>query len=77
MLFQACQVHYPKIDMGDGNGRFFLITMYYIYLSIYLSISEHRQNAHNDGNRAQPLKGLLQTLFLAIRKCTGFTTNVI
>ena len=41
MLFQACQVHYPKIDMGDGNGRFFLITMY-LYLSIYLSISLYR-----------------------------------
>ena len=40
-------------------------------------ISEHKQNAHNDGNRAQPLKRLFETLFLAIKKCTGFTTDVI
>ena len=39
-------------------------------------ISEHKQNAHNDGNRAQPLKRLFETLFLAIKKCTGFTTDV-
>ena len=37
-------------------------------ISIYLSIqrdkdyiSEHKQNAHNDGNIAQPLKRLLET----------------
>ena len=40
-------------------------------------ISEHKQNAHNDRNRAQPLKRLLKTLFLAIKECTGFTTDVI
>ena len=40
-------------------------------------MSEHKQNAHNDGNRAQPLKQLFETLFLAIKKCTGFTTDVI
>ena len=34
--------------------------------------AEHKQNAHNDGNRAQPRKLLLETLFLAIKKCIGF-----
>ena len=51
----------------------------YIYIYIYICtyISEHTQNAHNDGNRVQPLKRLLETLFLAIKKCTGFNTDVI
>ena len=40
-------------------------------------ISKHKQNAHNYQNRAQPLKRLLKTLFLAIKKCTGFITDVI
>ena len=40
-------------------------------------ISEHKQNAHNDRNRVQPLKRVLETLFLAINKCTGSTTDVI
>ena len=44
---------------------------------MYIYILEHRQNAHNDGNRAQPLKQLFETLFLVIKKCTGFTTDVI
>ena len=48
-----------------------------IYIYIYIYISEHKQNAHNDGNRAQPLKWLFETLFLAIKKCTGFTTDAI
>ena len=39
-------------------------------------ILEHKQDAHNDGNRVQPLKRLLKTLFLAIKKCTGFNTDV-
>ena len=39
--------------------------------------SEHRQNARNDGNRDQPLKRLFETLFIAIKKCTGFVTDVI
>ena len=30
----------------------------YIYISdIYIYISEHNRNAHNDGNRALPFKG--------------------
>ena len=29
---------------------------------IYTHISEHKQNEHKDGNRAQPLKWLLKTL---------------
>ena len=28
----------------------------YIYIYIYVYLSEHKQNAYNDGNRAQPLK---------------------
>ena len=44
---------------------------------MYIYISEHKQNAHNDGNRAQALKRLLETLFQAIKKCTGFITGVI
>ena len=48
----------------------------YIYIT-YIYISENTQNAHNDGKRAQPLKLLLETLFLVIKKCTGFTTDVI
>ena len=35
-----------------------------------MMISEHKQNVHNDGNRAQPLKRLLETLFLDRKKCT-------
>ena len=31
-----------------------------MYIYIYIYISERKQNAHNDGNRAQPL----ETLFL-------------
>ena len=50
------------------------IPPYRLYIHIY--ISEHKQNAHNDGNRAQPLKRLFETLFLAMKKCTGFTTDV-
>ena len=41
-----------------------------------ICIGTHKQNAHDDGNRAQPLKRLFETLFLAIKKCTGFTTAV-
>ena len=37
----------------------------YIYMNIY--IPEHKQNAHNDGNWAQPLKRLFESLFLAIK----------
>ena len=51
--------------------------MYYIYIYIYIYISEYKQNAHNDGNRAQPLKRLLETLFLAIKKCTGFLKAIL
>ena len=50
----------------------------YIYIYIYiLYISERKQNAHNDGDRAQLLKRLLEILFVAIKKWTGFTTGVI
>ena len=49
----------------------------YIYIYTHTYILEYNQNAHNDGSRAQPLKRFLETLFLAIKKCTGFTTNVI
>ena len=49
----------------------------YIYIYIYIYISEHKQNAHNDRNRAQPLKRLFETLFLAIKKSPGFNTDVI
>ena len=35
----------------------------YIYIYIYIY------------NRVQPLKRFLETLFLAIKKCTGFTTD--
>ena len=49
----------------------------YKFIYIYIYISEHKQNAHNDGSRAQPLKRLFKILFLAIKKCTGFTTDVI
>ena len=48
----------------------------YIYIYIYIYILEHTQNAHNDGNRAQPLKRFFETLFLAMKKCTGFTSDV-
>ena len=42
-------------------------------------MSEHKQNAHDDGSRAQSLKRLSKTLVLAIamKKCTGFTTDII
>ena len=49
----------------------------YIYIYIYIFFLKHKQNALNDGNRATPLKRLLETLFLAINKCTCFTTDVI
>ena len=42
-----------------------------IVLKLMLYIAKCKQNAHNDGNRAQPLKRLLETLFLAIKMCTG------
>ena len=32
------------------------LTIIYIYIYIYVYLSEHKQNAYNDGNRAQPLK---------------------
>ena len=57
-----------------------MIYIYIYILNIYIyiyHISEHKQNAHNDRNRAQPLKRLFETLFLATKKCTGFTTDVI
>ena len=54
---------------------FWFHTERYVYIYVYMS--EHKQNEHNDGNRAQPLKRLLKTLFLAIKKSTGFTTDVI
>ena len=47
------------------------------YIYIHIHISERKQNTYNDGNRAKPLKWLLETLFLAIKKCTGFATDVI
>ena len=42
-----------------------IVSKFYLYSSIY--ISEHKQNAQNNGNRAQPLKRLLETLFLTIK----------
>ena len=47
-----------------------------IVLKLMLYIAKCKQNAHNDGNRAQPLKRLLETLFLTIKKCIGFTTDM-
>ena len=47
----------------------------HIYLYVY--VWEHKQNAHNDGKGAQPLKRFSKTLFLAIKKYTGFTTDAI
>ena len=47
----------------------------YTYIGIYIYISEHKKNAHNDGNEALSL--ILETLLLAIEMCTGFTTDVI
>ena len=44
---------------------------------IYVYILEHKHTAQNKGNRVRSLKRLLETLFLAMKKCTGFTTNVI
>ena len=38
-------------------------------LSIYIYISEH--------NQSSAIKQLLETLFLAIKLCTDFTTDVI
>ena len=35
-------------------GALFDYHVYNIYIYVYLS--EHKQNVHNDGNRAQPLK---------------------
>ena len=80
----------PGIELGKERISIRIIThihinifvymyiyIYNIYMYIYIYISEHKQNAHNDGNRAQPLKRILKTLFLAIKKCTGFTTNFI
>ena len=46
----------------------------YTYIGIYIYISEHKKNAHNDGNEALSL--ILETLLLAIEMCTGFTTYV-
>ena len=43
-----------------------MLLKFYIYIYIYIYISEHKKNAHNDGNIAQPLKWHLETLFLAI-----------
>ena len=40
----------------------YYIYFIYIYIYIYIYISEHKQNAHNDGNRAQPLKRHLETV---------------
>ena len=55
------------------NIYIYIYNIYNIYMYyIYIYISEYKQNAHNNGNRAQPLKRLLETLFLAIKKCTGF-----
>ena len=42
---------------------------------MYIYISEHKQNAHNNVNRAQPLKQLLETLFLTI--ISVFTTSSV
>ena len=56
------------------------ILLYILYIYIYIHIiyiSEHKQNAHNDRNRAQHLKRLFETLFFAIKKRTGFSTDVI
>ena len=47
--------------------------MYIFYICIFSIYIYIKQNAHNDGNRAQPLK----TLLLAVKKCTGFTAEVI
>ena len=37
---------------------------------------EHKKSAHNNGSRALPLNGFFKTLFLAIKMCTGFATDV-
>ena len=40
-------------------------------------ILEHNGNAQNDGNKAQCIKQLLETLFLTIKMCIGFTIDGI
>ena len=37
---------------------------------------EHNQNTQKDGN-SSAIKQLLETLLLAIKMCTGFTTDVV
>ena len=49
-------------------------------ISIYLSkekdyISEHKQNAHNDGNIAQPLKRLLETRVSSLKDSSVLLTT--
>ena len=40
-------------------------------------ILEHKQNTQNNGNRAKPLKRLLETLFLAIKTLHTFVFTYI
>ena len=39
----------------EHNMLILLFLYIYIYVYIFMYISEHKQNAHNDGNKAQPL----------------------
>ena len=74
LFFVHIYLYYKYIFIYVFMYRYVYI---YTYIYIYIYISERKQNAHNNGNRAQPLKRLLETLFLAIKKCTGFTTDAI
>ena len=43
---------------------------------MYIGTQSKCTNALNNGNKAQPLKQLLQTLLLDIAMCTDFPTDV-
>ena len=78
---------YMKLWIPDNLVLFlylsvlFLCFFYFFCLWIILStlVIKHigtQAKCNNDGNRTQPLKRLFETLFLAMKKCTGFTTDV-
>ena len=44
---------------------------------MYVYVSEHSQNAQNDGKQSSAIKQLLETLLVAINMYTSFNTDVI
>ena len=69
--FQPERTHQCSLQLsGELHKSEVLLITSALLLVKTENISVHKQNANHDGNRAQALKGILETLFRTIKKCT-------